>query len=75
LRAHAVAPGVVDTDMQAMIRSSSAEDFPSLERFLELKRDDGFNSIGFVASFILALAFDLEQQTDEVDIRVPNEKE
>jgi len=75
LRAHAVAPGVVDTDMQAMIRSSSAEDFPSLERFLELKRDEGFNSIGFVASFILALAFDLEQQTDEVDIRVPNEKE
>jgi NAD(P)-dependent dehydrogenase (short-subunit alcohol dehydrogenase family) len=75
LRAHAVAPGVVDTDMQAMIRSSSAEDFPSLERFLELKRDDGFNSIGFVASFILALAFDLERQSDEVDIRVPNEKE
>jgi len=27
LRAHAVAPGVVDTDMQAMIRSSNAEDF------------------------------------------------
>lgn len=75
LRAHAVAPGVVDTDMQEMIRSSSAEEFPSLERFLELKRDDGFNSIEFVASFILALAFDLERRTDEVDIRVPNEKE
>ncbi len=75
LRAHALAPGVVDTDMQAMIRSSSAVDFPSLEHFLQLKRDDGFNTIGFVASFILALAFDPERQTDEVDIRVPDEKE
>jgi NAD(P)-dependent dehydrogenase (short-subunit alcohol dehydrogenase family) len=75
LRAHAVAPGVVDTEMQALIRSSSAEDFPELERFLELKRDDGFNSIGFVADFILALAFDPERHTDEVDVRIPNEKD
>lgn len=75
LRAHALAPGVVDTDMQAMIRSSSEENFPDLERFLERKRNDDFNTIGFVANFILALAFDPERHTDEVDIRIPNEKE
>jgi benzil reductase ((S)-benzoin forming) len=29
-------PGVVDTPMQAQLRSASAEDFPSVDRFLEL---------------------------------------
>ncbi|MFB0976519.1 MAG: SDR family oxidoreductase [Myxococcota bacterium] len=75
LRAHAVAPGVVDTEMQAMIRDSSEEDFPALERFLEMKRDDTFNTVGFVADYILGLAFDPAQKTDEVDVRIPNEKE
>jgi NAD(P)-dependent dehydrogenase (short-subunit alcohol dehydrogenase family) len=75
LRAHAVAPGVVDTDMQAMIRDSSEEDFPALGRFLEMKRDDTFNTVGFVADYILGLAFDPAQKTDEVDVRIPNEKE
>lgn len=75
LRAHAVAPGVVDTDMQAMIRSSSEEDFPALERFLEMKRQDSFNTIEFVADYLLALAFDPARETSEVDIRIPNEKE
>ncbi|UFS68958.1 SDR family NAD(P)-dependent oxidoreductase [Geomonas sp. RF6] len=31
-------PGVMDTDMQADIRASSATEFPSLDRFLELKK-------------------------------------
>jgi NAD(P)-dependent dehydrogenase (short-subunit alcohol dehydrogenase family) len=74
LRAHAVAPGVVDTEMQALIRSTSVENFPELDRFVEMKRDDTFNSVEFVASFMLGLAFDPAEQTDEVDIRVPNEK-
>ncbi len=73
LRAHAVAPGVVDTDMQAMIRASSEADFPSLERFIEMKRDDTFNTVGFVADHLLALAFDPAAATEEVDIRLPNE--
>ncbi|HIG72262.1 MAG TPA: SDR family NAD(P)-dependent oxidoreductase [Myxococcales bacterium] len=75
LRVHAVAPGVVDTDMQAMIRDASEEDFPALGRFLEMKRDDTFNTVGFVADYILGLAFDPAQKTDEVDVRIPNEKE
>ncbi len=75
LRAHALAPGVVDTEMQALIRSTSAHDFPARPRFVEMKRDDTFNSIGFVADFVLGLAFDPAKGTDEVDIRVPDEKE
>ncbi|PRG54054.1 SDR family oxidoreductase [Burkholderia gladioli] len=37
LRIASVAPGVVDTDMQASIRATEAERFPQLERFTQLK--------------------------------------
>jgi len=75
LRAHAVAPGIVDTDMQALIRSSSAEDFPSVERFIEAKEADSFNTSEFIARHLLALAFDPSYPDREVDIRLPNEKD
>ena len=35
----AIAPGVVDTDMQELIREMDERDFPSVERFHELNRD------------------------------------
>lgn len=38
LRICSIAPGVIDTEMQATIRGSSAQDFPLLERFLALKQ-------------------------------------
>ena len=53
LRAHSVAPGVVDTEMQALIRATSAERFPELERFVEMKREDTFNSAEYVARELL----------------------
>jgi NAD(P)-dependent dehydrogenase (short-subunit alcohol dehydrogenase family) len=34
-----VAPGVIDTDMQAQIRATGADDFPLRDRFVALKRD------------------------------------
>ena len=34
-----VAPGVIDTGMQAQIRATGAEDFPLRDRFVALKRD------------------------------------
>ncbi len=74
LRVHAVAPGIVDTDMQTMIREASEEDFPMRQRFVEAKAADSFNSIPFVAEHILGLTFDPAQKSDEVDIRLPNEK-
>jgi len=74
LRVHAVAPGVVDTPMQTKVRASSEEEFPMLPRFLDLKANDTFNSPQFVADHLLGLAFDPARQTDEVDMRLPDEK-
>ena len=73
LRAHSVAPGVVDTDMQALIRSTPADRFPALDRFMEMKRDNSFNSAGYVARELLALAFDPARKTEAVSIRLDDE--
>jgi NAD(P)-dependent dehydrogenase (short-subunit alcohol dehydrogenase family) len=74
LRAHSIAPGVVDTAMQALIRATPAERFPSLPRFLELARDDAFNTPAFVAERLLAIAFDPDERPDGVVVRLPWEK-
>ena len=74
LRAYAVAPGVIDTDMQAQIRACTPDVFPELERFLEMKRDDTFNTTGFVAEHLLAIAFDPAARPEEVTVRFPDEK-
>ncbi len=53
LKAYALAPGVVDTDMQALVRSTPVEDFPAGDRFRRLHREEGLNSPGWVGRFIL----------------------
>ena len=73
LRAYAVAPGVVDTHMQELIRGSALEDFPEVERFRELKRSGGFNSISFVASHLLELAFGSAMAPEGPLVRLPQE--
>jgi NAD(P)-dependent dehydrogenase (short-subunit alcohol dehydrogenase family) len=72
LRAYAVAPGVVDTDMQAAIRATSPDRFPRVERFRQLKRDDAYNSPAWVADHVLDLAFGAGA-ADDVVVRVPDE--
>ena len=57
LRVYSVAPGVIDTDMQALIRSTSADDFPMVDRFVHMKENDEFSSVRFVAEQMLELAF------------------
>jgi len=74
LRAYSVAPGVVDTDMQALIRECPAERFPDVERFWELKREDRYNTPAFVARELLALAFDPDRRPEDVAVRLPDEK-
>ena len=73
LRAHAVAPGIVDTAMQELIRGSSADDFPEQARFVQMARDDKFSSPGFVAARLLELVFDPDHATDEVLVGLPLE--
>lgn len=73
LRVHAVAPGVVDTDMQALIRATPAEDFPAVERFRRMAETGAFNSPAWVADHILALAFGESAGIGEVVWRVPDQ--
>jgi benzil reductase ((S)-benzoin forming) len=73
LRAYAVAPGVVDTDMQASIRATPAARFPEAPRFIELAREGRFNSPQFVADRLLALAFDPAARPAGVCVRLPDE--
>ena len=73
LRAYAVAPGVIDTDMQALIRATPAERFPEVARFVERKREGHFNTPGFVAEHLLAIAFDPAARPAEVCVRLPDQ--
>jgi NAD(P)-dependent dehydrogenase (short-subunit alcohol dehydrogenase family) len=73
IRAYAVAPGVVDTDMQAEIRSTPVERFPQVERFLGLKEREAFNSPAWVGRQILDLAFG-DIRPEGVRWRIPDER-
>lgn len=78
LRVVALAPGVVDTGMQAAIRATSADRFPTVGRFHALKADDAFNSPAWVADRILDLTGDVvptwaDASADQVVLRVPDE--
>jgi benzil reductase ((S)-benzoin forming) len=74
LRAYSVAPGVVDTDMQARIRECTEAEFPEVERFRSLKRDGGFNTVPWVAEHLLRIAFDPGAAPESVAHRIPDEK-
>ncbi|MEA1050244.1 SDR family oxidoreductase [Lamprobacter modestohalophilus] len=74
LRVHAVAPGIIDTDMQAMIRNCSPEQFPRVQKFLDLKANAGFSSPAFIADRLLDLAFDPSAAEEAVAISLPLEK-
>jgi NAD(P)-dependent dehydrogenase (short-subunit alcohol dehydrogenase family) len=73
LRAYALAPGLVDTEMQASIRATPATRFPQVARFLQVDEDQAFNSPGWVASFILDLVTGRREVAEGVRIRVPEE--
>jgi NAD(P)-dependent dehydrogenase (short-subunit alcohol dehydrogenase family) len=74
LSAYAVAPGVIDTDMQAAIRGSRVADFPAVERFVALAQSGDFNSPGWVAEHLLAMAFGPEAaRPTQVTVRIPTQ--
>lgn len=68
LTAYSVAPGIIDTTMQELIRGMSPDRFPDVERFRQLKADDAFATPEDVASKLLALAFDPASSRDQVCI-------
>ena len=73
LRVHSVAPGIVDTDMQSLIRATPAERFPAVAKFEEFKEQEAFNGPVYVADEFLAIAFDPARRPAEVDYRLENE--
>jgi benzil reductase ((S)-benzoin forming) len=58
LRAYAVAPGLVDTDMQRLIRATPIEQFPGRDRFDRAYEARAFNSTSWVAQYVLGLLED-----------------
>jgi NAD(P)-dependent dehydrogenase (short-subunit alcohol dehydrogenase family) len=78
LRAYAVSPGVVDTGMQALIRSTPQSSFPDVARFQQLADDDAFATPEWVASWILEWCVDPvtrltpEAGAGSVSVRVPD---
>lgn len=73
LRVYALAPGVVDTDMQALIRSCTPEQFPSVAHYRALKTNNTFNTIPHVAEHLLRYAFDPAARPEAVTVQVPRE--
>ncbi len=53
-RVCSLAPGVIDTDMQAAIRAADPADFPTVERFRRLKADGALGSPAAVAERVVA---------------------
>lgn len=70
-RIHAISPGVIDTEMQNTIRSSSEKDFSLVDKFIEYKENQELYSTKECASRIIN--FLENATTDEVliDIRNP----
>lgn len=74
LRAYSIAPGVIDTDMQSTIRSLSKEQFPTVEKFITIKKNEAFNSPSFVAMRIFEIAFGDAPKPENVVLRLDDEK-
>ncbi len=72
LTAFALAPGVVDTSMQELIRSTDASRFPQVERFREIASSGRFNSTKWIADHIVEL-LNVSGADSPVRVRVPDE--
>ncbi|QXC62074.1 SDR family NAD(P)-dependent oxidoreductase [Aquihabitans sp. G128] len=68
----AVAPGIVETGMQALIRSQDAASFPAVERFRQIHADGSANAPAWVADHLAGLVAGT-WAPDDVVARIPNE--
>ena len=71
ISAISVAPGIVDTDMQANIRSSAKADFPMVDRFVKFFENGDLVSPDDVASSLLNLvtSHTMQQSGSRFDVR------
>ncbi|MBK6265371.1 SDR family NAD(P)-dependent oxidoreductase [Marivirga sp. S37H4] len=69
-RIHAIAPGVVDTEMQTQIRSTDKSDFSGVERFRSLKEDQQLSSESEVAEKYFSILNNPDKYTEAIlDVR------
>lgn len=67
---YGIRPGVVDTEMQTQIRSTSADDFENVEKFKELKQNDQLYKPEFVAERIFEILNSDQMKSGEtIDLR------
>ncbi len=66
VKALAIAPGVVNTDMQAEIRRSNKGDFKDIERFISLKKDGALNDTVTVGRKIYEMDHDDSLQSGSI---------
>lgn len=66
-----LAPGVVETAMQKTIRSKSPEEFPNIDKFISLKKENKLYDPDFIARKIKEeiIHNDKIKQGEELDIR------
>ncbi len=71
VRIFALAPGIIETEMQALIRAQPAHRFPEVEKFRKLHEEGALGTPDAPARAILRLAFDAELEVDGpvLDIR------
>jgi NAD(P)-dependent dehydrogenase (short-subunit alcohol dehydrogenase family) len=70
-RIYALAPGVIETGMQEIIRAKTEADFPSVKRFRDMKAEGTLGDPEAPAAAILKLAFGPLQKFDDpcLDVR------
>jgi len=54
-KVYALAPGVVDTEMQGKIRQSSRENFSKLDKFVNYKKEGALDNVGHTAEKFMEL--------------------
>ncbi len=69
---HAVSPGVVETGMQAAIRATSADTFPSVDKFQRIHDEGMANTPAWVADHLAAILIGT-LMPDAIVYRVPDE--
>lgn len=69
--ARAVSPGMVDTDMQALIRSQSEDVLPDRERFRRSSEQGTMNTPEWVAEVFAGWVFGVDAPPESIVTRVP----
>ncbi len=70
IRVFSVAPGIVDTPMQDMIRAASSDQFSDVERFVSYKKNDQLASPQEVAKQLASIIINANKHTDVLlDVR------